>query len=99
MMNEKGKVMKKVDFVAVEDGMIEFYAGVGNLVVKSADPVVLANEVIAAGGFTNTLMSSSSVDFADEYGFESVDAFYVVFDEVCDLVHAAVSCDAYLVGA
>lgn len=91
--------MNKVDFVAVEDGMIEFYAGVGNLVVKSADPVVLANAVIAAGGFTDTLMSSSSVDFADEYGFESVDAFYVIFDEVCDLVHAAVPCDAYLVGA
>lgn len=91
--------MNKVDFVAVEDGMIEFYAGVGNLVVKSADPVVLANAVIAAGGFTDTLMSSSSVDFADEYGFESVDAFYVIFDEVCDLVHAAVFCDAYLVGA
>ena len=90
--------MSKVDFVAVENGMIEFYAGVGNLIVKSADPVVLADAVIAAGGFTNTLMSSSSVDFADEYGFESVDAFYAVFDEVCDLVHAAVSCYAYLVG-
>ena len=90
--------MNKVDFVAVEDGMIEFYAGVGNLVVKSADPVVLANAVIAAGGFTNTLMSSSSVDFADEYGFESVDAFYTVFDEVCELVRAVKTFDAHLVG-
>lgn len=98
--------MNKVDFVAVENGMIEFYADVGNLVVKSADPVVLANAVIAAGGFADTLMSSSSVDFADEYGFESVDAFYVIFDEVCDLVNEAVFSasmrslpPAYLIGA
>ena len=29
--------MAKVDYVAAQDGCIEFYAGLGNLVVKSND--------------------------------------------------------------
>ena len=38
MMNEETKM---IDYVAAEDGCIEFYAGLGNLVVKSNDIEVL----------------------------------------------------------
>lgn len=40
-MIETERKMAKVDYVAVSDGCIEFYAGLGNLVVKSNDRLVL----------------------------------------------------------
>jgi hypothetical protein len=72
MMNEE---LKMIDYVAAEDGCIEFYAGLGNLVVKSNDIETLAAAVKAAGGFAKTMMGSSSCDFAVEYGFETQGAF------------------------
>lgn len=72
MMNEETKM---IDYVAAEDGCIEFYAGLGNLVVKSNDIEVLTAAVKAAGGFAKNLMASSSCDFADEYGFPTQGAF------------------------
>ena len=80
--------MTKVDYVNVEDGCIEFYAGVGNLVVKSADPEVLADAALAVGGFARNLMASSSCDFAEEYGFESQAAFDALLDEMFDCATA-----------
>jgi|SanBayMetagenome_1026888.scaffolds.fasta_scaffold161902_1 hypothetical protein len=78
--------MSRVDFVAVSDGCIEFYAGLDNLVVKSADRLVLAQAVIDAGGFADTVMGSSSCDFAEEYGFASQFAYEKLFKDVCELV-------------
>ena len=78
--------MKKVDFVAAEDGCIEFYAGLGNLVVKSNDAQVLADAVIAAGGFADSVMASSSCDFAAEYGFENQGCFDALLEKVAYLV-------------
>lgn len=72
MMNED---LKMIDYVAAEDGCIEFYAGLGNLVVKSNDIETLTAAVKAAGGFAKTMMGSSSCDFAVEYGFETQGAF------------------------
>jgi len=84
--------MKKVDFVSAADGCIEFYAGDGNLVVKSNDAEVLVKAVLAAGGFAETVMTScnlahclffsSSCDFAAEYGFESQACFDALFELV-----------------
>lgn len=78
--------MSRVDFVSVSDGCIEFYAGLDNLVVKSADRLVLAQAVIEAGGFADTVMGSSSCDFAEEYGFATQFAFDKLFKDVCELV-------------
>lgn len=78
--------MNRVDFVAVSDGCIEFYAGLDNLVVKSADRLVLAQAVIDAGGFADTVMGSSSCDEAAEYGFATQFAFDKLFKDVCELV-------------
>lgn len=77
-----------IDYVAAEDGCIEFYAGLGNLVVKSSDPTVLADAVLKAGGFAGQLMGSSSIDFAVEYGFPSQGAFDALFETVSDLVYS-----------
>jgi len=82
----KGK--KMIDFIAAENGCIELYAGVGNLVVKSADPEVLADAALAVGGFDRNLMTSSSCDFAEEYGFESQAAFDALLDEMFDCATA-----------
>jgi hypothetical protein len=78
--------MKKVDYVSADDGCIEFYAGLGNLVIKSDNVKILVKAVIKAGGFADTVMASSSCDFADEYGFESQDCFNALFDHVAYLV-------------
>ena len=78
--------MTKVDYVAVQDGCIEFYAGLGNLVVKSNDRLILAQAVIDAGGFADAVYGSSSCDFATEYGFESQFAYDKLFKDVCELV-------------
>jgi hypothetical protein len=79
MMNAKEFLMKKVDFVAAEDGCIEF-------VVKSNDAEVLAKAVLEAGGFATTVMASSSCDFAAEYGFENQGCFDALFEMVAYLV-------------
>lgn len=78
--------MSQVDFVSVSDGCIEFYAGVDNLVVKSNDPLVLAQAVIDSGGFADCVMGSSSCDFAQEYGFPTQSAYDELFKDVCELV-------------
>lgn len=78
--------MSRVDFVSVSDGCIEFYNGLNKLVVKSNDVLVLAQAVIDVGGFANTVMGSSSCDFATEYGFPSQFAYEKLFKSVCELV-------------
>jgi hypothetical protein len=83
--------MTKVNYVAVEDGCIEFYAGVGNMVVKSNDVLVLVKAVIDAGGFADTVYGSSSCDFATEYGFPTQVAYDNLFDEVYELVEQVVA--------
>jgi len=42
--------------------------------------------VIAAGGFANSVMASSSCDFAAEYGFENQGCFDALFEKVAYLV-------------
>lgn len=84
--------MSKVSFVSVSDGCIEFYAGLGNLVVKSNDREFLAQAVIAAGGFDPVgVYGSSSIDFAEEYGFASQEAFDKLLNDVYDLTDELVS--------
>lgn len=79
--------MSRVDFVSVSDGCIEFYAGLDNLVVRSSDPRILAEAVIAAGGFDpHGVYGSSSIDFAEEYGFASREDFDAILGEVYGLV-------------
>lgn len=76
-----------IDYIAASDGFIEFYAGVGNLVVRSSDLEILVQAVIRSGGFNpHGLYGSSSIDFAEEYGFASQEAF----DELLNGVYARV---------
>ena len=52
----------------------------------TARSMVLAQAVIDAGGFADTVMGSSSCDFAEEYGFASQFAYEKLFKDVCELV-------------
>jgi hypothetical protein len=74
-----------INYVAADDGMLEFYND-DVLVVKSDDANVLADAIVAAGGFASACYSSSSMNFADEYGFDSQFACDKLFKTVCEYV-------------
>ena len=42
----------------------------GDKIKSSADPIILA-DIMSKHGFDDTVMASSSMDFAKEYGFKS----------------------------
>ena len=62
----------KINFVSAEDGKV-FLGYVENGVKKekgSENPIILA-DIMKKIGFEDTVMASSSMDFAKEYGFKS----------------------------
>lgn len=74
-----------INYVSANDGMLEFFAD-NTLVVKSNDANVLADAIIKNGGFAPACYGSSSMDFAEEYGFESQFACDKLFKTVCEYV-------------
>tara|TARA_E500000318_G_scaffold100630_2_gene103464 strand:+ start:1241 stop:1543 length:303 start_codon:yes stop_codon:yes gene_type:complete len=61
----------KINFVSAEDGKV-FLGYVENGVRKekgSENPIILA-DIMTKLGFEDTVMGSSSMDFASEYGFK-----------------------------
>ena len=62
----------KIDFVSAEDGKV-FLSYTENGIRKekgSENPIILA-DIMKKHGFEDTVMASSSMDFANEYGFKS----------------------------
>ena len=62
----------KINMVSAEDGKV-FLGYVENGVRKekgSENPIILA-DIMKKHGFEDTVMASSSMDFANEYGFKS----------------------------
>ena len=66
----KNKKLKKIDFVSARDGKLELH--MGDKIKSSADPIILA-DIMSKHGFDDTVMASSSMDFASEYGFKTDD--------------------------
>ena len=61
----------KIDFVSAQDGKV-FLGYTENGVRKekgSENPIILA-DIMTKLGFEDTVMASSSMDFAKEYGFK-----------------------------
>ena len=60
----------KIDYIDAHNGGIKMYAGVGNLKgwMKTAKGIAY---VLATVGVADTVMGSSSMDFASEEGFEN----------------------------
>ena len=76
MRNERENM---IDFVAARDGGLEF-----TTIWRILDPVFGSTVeecalTIAKNGLANSVMGSSSMDFADEYGFENDDGAMTMY--------------------
>ena len=86
----KGNTMKKntkIDMVSAEDGKV-FLGYVENGVRKekgSENPIILA-DIMTKLGFEDTVMASSSMDFAKEYGFRDHDGAKRLYKNALGLI-------------
>ena len=68
----KNKKLKKIDFISANNGkLVLSFGDLDSRETKSsANPIILA-DIMSKHGFADTVMASSSMDFANEYGFKS----------------------------
>ena len=77
----------KIDFVSAADGKI-FLGYTENGVRKekgSENPIILA-DIMTKLGFEDTVMASSSMDYAKEYGFKSHDGAKKLYKNALNLI-------------
>ena len=72
--------MAKIDYINADKGGIKMYSGVGNVVGwgKTAKHIAY---VIATHGLADTVYGGSSMDFADEDGFDHYDGAKILWNE------------------
>lgn len=71
-------------FIAANNGQIEVFNGVDNMIAKVKDANALAY-VLKMYNIKDA-MFSSSMDFADEYGFENYDDAKEIWNEAVKLI-------------
>ena len=77
----------KINFVSAEDGKV-FLGYVENGVRKekgSENPIILA-DIMTKLGFEDTVMASSSMDYAKESGFKSHDGAKKLYQNALNLI-------------
>lgn len=76
-----------IDFIAAYEGGIKFFSGVGNVVgyAKTAEMVAY---VIKTKGLADDVYHSSSMDFADEDGFDTYDGAWNLWENGLKLLEA-----------
>ena len=77
----------KINFVSAEDGKV-FLGYVENGVRKekgSENPIILA-DIMKKLGFEDTVMASSSMDYAKESGFKSHDGAKKLYQNALNLI-------------
>ena len=61
----------KINFVSADDGKLELsYYEMGVRKTKASENPIILAAVMKKHGFEDTVMASSSMDFASEYGFK-----------------------------
>ena len=72
--------MTNIDYINAENGGIKMYSGVGNVVGwgKTAKHIAY---VIATHGLADAVFGGSSMDFADEEGFDHYDGAKILWNE------------------
>lgn len=73
-----------IDFIAAQDGGIQFFSGVGNQVGFATTPKMVAY-IVKTKGLGN-VYHSSSMDFADEEGFDTYDGAWKLWNAGMELV-------------
>ena len=72
-----------IDFVGAKNGGLEFITICDTHIFGQT--VEECAEIIASQGLANRVMGSSSMDFADEYGFETADGAMTMYREAIKL--------------
>ena len=86
----KGNTMlknTKINFVSAEDGKVflSFYENGIRKEKGSENPIILA-DIMKKHGFDDAVMASSSMDFANEYGFKSHDGAKKLYQNALNLI-------------
>lgn len=68
-----------IDFVAASEGCVVLFAN-DKVVAETSNPTVLA-DVISRFGFADRCYQSSTMDFADEEGFDTYDGASKLLEE------------------
>ena len=79
----KNKKLKKIDFISADNGKLELH--MGDKIKSSADPIILA-DIMSKHGFDDTVMASSSMDFAKENGFKTDDGAKKLYQNAMGLL-------------
>lgn len=82
--------MTKIDFISAEDGGIKFYGGRDDVAMELncvgfAKTPEMVNYIIKTRGLADRVMHSSSMDFADEYGFDNQDDAWILWQDGYEL--------------
>ena len=75
--------MTKIDFVSADNGGLALSAG--NVTVRANTAEAVA-EAMKNHGLAETVMGSSSMDFASENGFETDDGAMLLFKRALELI-------------
>ena len=73
-----------IDFITAKNGGIEFFAGVGNPVGFAKTPNMVAYIIKTKG--LGDVYHSSTMDFADEEGFDTYDGAWKLWEKGLELV-------------
>lgn len=82
--------MTKIDFISAENGGIKFYGGRDDVAMELncvgfAKTPEMVNYIIKTRGLADRVMHSSSMDFADEYGFDNQDGAWILWQDGYEL--------------
>ena len=75
--------MSKIDYVGADNGGLALFAG--NVTIRATTAEAIA-EAIKYYGIADTVMGSSSMDFASEDGFETDDGAMLLYKRALELI-------------
>ena len=83
----KNKKLKKIDFISANNGKLVLSFGDldSRETNSSANPIILA-DIMSKHGFADTVMASSSMDWAKEYGFKDHDGAKRLYKNALNLI-------------
>ena len=82
--------MTKIDFISAENGGIKFYGGRDDVAMELncigfAKTPEMVKYIIKTRGLADRVMHSSSMDFANEYGFANNDDAWILWQDGYEL--------------
>jgi len=86
---EKNTMLKntKINFVSARDGKIQLhYYEMGVEKIKASENPIILAEVMKKHGFEDTVMASSSMDYASEDGFRTDDGAKNLYNNALSLI-------------